>query len=155
MVVVTPAAGNSWYVDNADAGGAGYYATAFLDELIPYIDSRFATLGRREGRAIAGLSMGGYGALRYALDRPDLFCAVASLSGALFKPRQRLDEDDIEDLHGAFGDPFEPRPLRRRQRVPDDRPGRQVGGAAARSTWPAATRTGSTSTRTRPSSTWR
>ena len=107
MVVVTPAAGNSWYVDNADAGGAGYYATAFLDELIPYIDSRFATLGRREGRAIAGLSMGGYGALRYALDRPDLFCAVASLSGALFKPRQRLDEDDIEDLHGAFGDPFD------------------------------------------------
>jgi enterochelin esterase family protein len=107
MIVVTPAAGNSWYVDNADPGGAGLYASAFLDELIPYVDSRFATLGRREGRAIAGLSMGGYGALRYALDRPDLFCAVASLSGALFKPRQRLDADDIEDLHGAFGDPFD------------------------------------------------
>jgi S-formylglutathione hydrolase FrmB len=43
----------------------------------------FPTRAERNGRAIAGLSMGGYGAVRYALTFPDKFCAAVSHSGAL------------------------------------------------------------------------
>lgn len=107
LIIVTPDAGNSWYVDNLDDGGTGPWATAFIDDLIPWVDRRYHTIAKREGRGIAGLSMGGYGALRFALTRPDLFAAVASLSGAIFLPNQNLTADDIADLYGAFGDPFD------------------------------------------------
>jgi S-formylglutathione hydrolase FrmB len=105
FIVVTPGAGNSWYVDNA--AGEGAWETALLDDLLPAIDARFRTIPGRAGRAIAGLSMGGYGAVHLALRHPDQFAAVASLSGALFAPDDPLTDDDIADFHGAFGDPFD------------------------------------------------
>lgn len=106
FIVVTPGAGNSWYVDN-DAG-EGAWETALVDDLLPAIDARFRTIPGRAGRAIAGLSMGGYGAVHLALRHPDQFGAVASLSGALYAPDDPLTDDDIADFHGAFGDPFDP-----------------------------------------------
>ncbi|MEK0083030.1 alpha/beta hydrolase [Benzoatithermus flavus] len=124
MLIVTPDAGNSWYVDNADAGRGGLYASAFLGELVPFVDARFDTVGDRRGRAIAGLSMGGFGALRLVLARPDLFVAAASLSGALFMPDEPLTPADIADLHGAFGTPFE------RARLERNDPFRMLGGLA-------------------------
>ena len=104
FIVVTPGAGNSWYVDN----GPVAWETALLDDLLPAIDARFRTIQGRAGRAIAGLSMGGYGAIHLALRHPDQFAAVASLSGALYAPDDPLTDDDIADFHGAFGDPFDP-----------------------------------------------
>ena len=103
FIVVTPGAGNSWYVDN----GSVAWETALLDDLLPAIDARFRTIQGRAGRAIAGLSMGGYGAIHLALRHPDQFAAVASLSGALYAPDDPLTDDDIADFHGAFGDPFD------------------------------------------------
>lgn len=104
FIIVTPGAGNSWYVDN----GSVAWETALVDDLLPAIDARFRTIQGRAGRAIAGLSMGGYGAMHLALRYPDQFAAVASLSGALYSPDDPLTEDDIADFHGAFGDPFDP-----------------------------------------------
>lgn len=104
FIIVTPGAGNSWYVDN----GSVAWETALVDDLLPAIDARFRTIQGRAGRAIAGLSMGGYGAMHLALRHPDQFAAVASLSGALYAPDDPLTEDDIADFHGAFGDPFDP-----------------------------------------------
>ena len=106
FIIVTPGAGNSWYVDNA--GGEGAWETALVDDLLPAIDARFRTIEGRAGRAIAGLSMGGYGAVHLALRHPDRFAAVASLSGALYAPDDPVTDADIADFHGAFGDPFDP-----------------------------------------------
>lgn len=80
LVVVMPDGGRSFY---ADAHQGSRYATAIGDELPAFIDATFPTDARRESRVVAGLSMGGYGALHLALKFPNRFVAAASLSGAL------------------------------------------------------------------------
>ncbi|MGE3293773.1 MAG: alpha/beta hydrolase, partial [Geminicoccaceae bacterium] len=105
FIIVTPNAGNSWYVDNPD--GEGAWETALVGDLLPVIDARFRTISNRAGRVIAGLSMGGYGAVHLALRHPELFAATASLSGAFYAPEEPVNDDDIADFHGAFGNPFD------------------------------------------------
>jgi S-formylglutathione hydrolase FrmB len=85
MLVAMPDGGNSWYVDSAAVGGPGNYETALLDDLPKAIEQNYPVQRERGGRAIAGLSMGGFGALRLALKRPDRYVAVASLSGAIWQ----------------------------------------------------------------------
>lgn len=80
IVVMPDAQGDSFYLDTP---GFGNVRTAFLEELVPTIDERYRTIARREGRAIAGLSMGGYGAWQLALSSKATFACAASLSGAL------------------------------------------------------------------------
>lgn len=80
FIVVMPDGGNSWYLNTEKFGKVGDF---FAQDLVSTIDQTFRTDKRREARAIAGLSMGGYGAWKVALDNPKLFCAAASLSGAL------------------------------------------------------------------------
>lgn len=80
LAVVMPAVGRSFYQDTA--GGARYWS--FVTEELPALCEQFFPLGTaREQRFAAGLSMGGYGALRLGLACPEKFCAAASLSGAL------------------------------------------------------------------------
>jgi putative tributyrin esterase len=90
LIVVMPDGGDGWYVDGASPGSG--YETQIVGELIPHVDGRYRTIARREGRAIGGLSMGGYGAMKLALKRPDLFVAAASHSGALSFARETWDE---------------------------------------------------------------
>jgi S-formylglutathione hydrolase FrmB len=59
------------------------YETYIVKDLINYVDSHYRTIATRDGRAIAGLSMGGYGALMLAGRHPDLFAATASHSGVV------------------------------------------------------------------------
>lgn len=80
-ILVTPSAKKGWYVDNAETGR---WETALLDDLIDGVDATWRTIPTRGDRAIGGYSMGGYGALRFALLEPDRFVAAGSLSGALF-----------------------------------------------------------------------
>lgn len=108
MLVVMPGAGDGWYVDNPDPGGVGRVATALLEDLIPAVEGRWATGTERRARAIVGLSMGGWGAMRLALDRPDLFVAAASLSGALVPEAWAGRPLWIDLFRGAFGRPFDP-----------------------------------------------
>lgn len=70
--------GGSQFVDSR---GTGRYQTYVADEVIPFVDQHFPTVPAREARAAAGRSSGGFGALRLALDRPDLVSAVASHAG--------------------------------------------------------------------------
>jgi S-formylglutathione hydrolase FrmB len=80
LAVVMPAVGRSFYQDAAS--GARYWT--FLSEELPALCERYFPLSTaREERFAAGLSMGGYGAMRLALARPDRYAAAASLSGAL------------------------------------------------------------------------
>lgn len=83
-IIVMPFAQTGWYVDSAGADGTGRWQTAILNDLVTYIEAKYPAITEGSGRAIAGLSMGGYGALRFALMEPDEFAAAASLSGALF-----------------------------------------------------------------------
>ena len=53
------------------------------DEFIPWIESTTRAAGTRSGRAISGISMGGYGALKLAFKRPDLFSSVSAHSAML------------------------------------------------------------------------
>jgi S-formylglutathione hydrolase FrmB len=76
---------NSSYVDSDPLTGYGAMETAIVQDLIPHIDSTYRTIPARRARMIGGLSMGGYGAIHTAFKHPELFGAVASLSGALSK----------------------------------------------------------------------
>ncbi len=73
--------GGSQYLDSTATGS---YATHLAEELIPWADARFRTLGGAAHRGVAGRSSGGFGALRLAMDRPGLFAAVACHSGDLY-----------------------------------------------------------------------
>ena len=59
------------------------YEDFFFQEFIPYIDQKFRTIASKEGRAIAGLSMGGGGSVVYAQRHPEMFNACYSTSGLL------------------------------------------------------------------------
>ncbi len=90
IAVVMPAVARSFYQNMAS--GLKYWT--FLSEELPALCQRYFPLSAaREDNFAAGLSMGGYGALRLALQRPEKFCAAASLSGALDLAR-RLREAD-------------------------------------------------------------
>jgi S-formylglutathione hydrolase FrmB len=85
MIVVMPDTDqNGYYSDwyNGGAFGPPEYETYDIRELIPWIDSHYRTIAARRGRAVAGLSMGGFGALTYAARHPDLFVHVAGFSPA-------------------------------------------------------------------------
>jgi len=79
LIVVMPDAAMSRYINSP---GLGPYEDFFLKEFVPHIDRTYRTLPRRAGRALAGLSMGGYGAWRLGLDAPETFVAAAALSGS-------------------------------------------------------------------------
>lgn len=84
-IVVMPEGGKAgWYTDWAqpDVGGRRpEWETFHIDQLVPWIDANFRTLATKADRAVAGLSMGGYGALSYAARHPELFSAAAEFSG--------------------------------------------------------------------------
>jgi putative tributyrin esterase len=80
LAVVMPRAGRSFYSD--ERHGAAYWT--FLSEELPRVVGAFFRVSqRRQDTFVAGLSMGGYGALKWALRHPDRFAAAASLSGSL------------------------------------------------------------------------
>ncbi|MFD3797969.1 alpha/beta hydrolase [Streptomyces californicus] len=87
MITVVPDGGlKSWYADwlmQNTAVGAANWETFHLEQVVPYIDANLRTVPDRAHRAVAGLSMGGSGALHYAQARPDLFGHTASLSGGI------------------------------------------------------------------------
>jgi len=81
-IIVTPEGANGWYTDSVSAAN-DKYESYIMQELVPEIDAKFRTLANRENRVIGGLSMGGYGALKFGLKYPDKFVVAGSFSGAL------------------------------------------------------------------------
>jgi S-formylglutathione hydrolase FrmB len=78
--VVMPQVHRSFYADEHDGGA---FWTFVSEELPDLVDRFFRVSPARADTFVAGLSMGGYGALKLALRQPDRFAAAASLSGAL------------------------------------------------------------------------
>lgn len=85
IIVVMPRGDNSWYV-NSSAVAADRYGDYLFHDVIEEADKQFRTVASPEGRAIAGLSMGGYGATLLSLQHPGFFRFVGSLSGAFAGP---------------------------------------------------------------------
>ncbi|MBP7870272.1 MAG: esterase family protein [Candidatus Saccharicenans sp.] len=92
MIVVMPDGDVSWYIN--DYQGKVRYEDMFFKELIPYIDSNYRTRAAREFRAVAGLSMGGWGTLIYALRHPEMFSAAAAFSPAVWTDEEIMATDD-------------------------------------------------------------
>jgi S-formylglutathione hydrolase FrmB len=81
FLIVAPEGRRSFYINSAD--GSVRYNDFFLQEFRPHIESKYRIREGRAGRAISGISMGGFGALRFAFAHPELFSAVSAQSAAL------------------------------------------------------------------------
>jgi S-formylglutathione hydrolase FrmB len=90
LIVVSPRGVGTWFTDSRD--GTTRYG-AFLDaSLVPFVDGSFRTIPRRSARAAAGISMGGYGAVRWGLRAPDLLAVAGGLSPAIQQLCRRSSE---------------------------------------------------------------
>ena len=90
FLIVVPEGRRSFYINSAD--GSVRYNDFFLQEFLPQIESKYRIRLGRAGRAVSGISMGGYGALRFAFAHPELFSAVSAQSAALIiESPQALD----------------------------------------------------------------
>lgn len=105
LCIVMPAANRSFYMDMAH--GAKY--DTFIAEELPRVIETYFPVGRkREHRFAAGLSMGGYGAMKLGLTRPGRYAAVASLSGALdmlgnYERRKKINPDYLAEMDDIYG----------------------------------------------------
>lgn len=81
IIIVMPEGNNSWYTDSATVA-VDKYESYVLKEIVPDVQQRYRTIEARYGRAIAGLSMGGFGAFKLGLKSPGTFVFVGSVSGA-------------------------------------------------------------------------
>jgi S-formylglutathione hydrolase FrmB len=111
FLVVTPEGKRSFYINSAD--GRVRYSDFFVREFIPYIESHYSIHRNRAARALSGVSMGGYGALRFAFAYPELFSAVSAQGAALITdlPRQsgtaHTSTPMSSMLGTVFGDPID------------------------------------------------
>ena len=94
MILVMPDAGVSFYVNNYN--GKDNYEDFFFKEFIPYIESHYRILSEKRFRAVAGLSMGGYGSLVYGLKHTDMFSSCVAFSAAIQTDDQVINMPDKE-----------------------------------------------------------
>ena len=97
VVAVMPDAGTSWYVNSAK----GAMENAIMDDLLPTAEAEVGVHLKRDERAMMGVSMGGYGALRLAMRYPEQFGAAALLAPACYVPVP--PEDSGARSAGVFG----------------------------------------------------
>ena len=109
FLIVAPRGGRSFYINSRD--GKVRYEDFLVREFLPYIESHYRVRAERRSRGIAGVSMGGYGALRLALRYPNLFVTVSANSPALIEQLPKVQVSDAQavavatELGGAFGSP--------------------------------------------------
>jgi S-formylglutathione hydrolase FrmB len=109
-IIVMPEGARGWYVNWWRGGrrSGPAWERYHLDELVPLVERRLPILRARRWHAIAGLSMGGEGALFYAAQRPGYFGSAASFSGAISiqRPEWPAGFDTQGERHeDVFGDP--------------------------------------------------
>lgn len=82
-IIITPGVGPASYYFDSPMLDSVQYETYVTKELIPFVDSKYATIKDRKSRAITGLSMGGHGAITLSAKHPELFVAAGSMSGVM------------------------------------------------------------------------
>ncbi len=102
MIIIMPNADSSWYINSYD--GKEKYEDFFIKEFMPSIEKTYRIKAEKRYRAVAGLSMGGYGTLMYSLKYPELFVAAAPLSAAVFDDEALLATPDnrYEEVFGQL-----------------------------------------------------
>lgn len=101
MILVYPSAGqHTVYCDSVD--GRYMADTTVIKELIPHIDAAYRTVARKEGRAIQGMSMGGCGAIKFALKYPELFSSAIGYAGG-FVDAEIMKQKVAMINNGMFG----------------------------------------------------
>jgi S-formylglutathione hydrolase FrmB len=112
FVIAAPAGDRTFFINSRD--GKARYQDFLMREFLPYIESHYRIRAGRRSRGIAGISMGGYGALRLALLFPQTFAAVSANSPALIAKLPKIEmatpgESNIlaRMLGSAFGNPFD------------------------------------------------
>jgi S-formylglutathione hydrolase FrmB len=104
MIIVMPNANRSWYINSFD--GRVKYEDFFIKEFIPAVEKAFRIKGEKTYRGIAGLSMGGYGALIYTLKYPELFAAAGALSPGVYEDDEiaNMAEEERKKVYGQVLD---------------------------------------------------
>lgn len=101
MIIAMPDGGKTFFID--DYMGRAKFETMFIEEFMPYVESRYRVRKKKEFRGVSGLSMGGYGSTILAMRHPDLFAACAAFSSAY-----RTDEtmasmgERYDDVYGKL-----------------------------------------------------
>jgi S-formylglutathione hydrolase FrmB len=110
-LMVAPEGRGSFFINSAD--GHDRYSDFFLTEFLPFIETHYRVIRERRSRGVTGLSMGGYGALRFAFAHPELFGSVSAQSPALITESPREFNADLRDagplarlLGTVFGNPI-------------------------------------------------
>ena len=99
LVVVMPDGGRGWFTNAVEVGGPAY-EDDLIKDIIGLVDRTFPVKAERSGRAIGGLSMGGYGAVKLGLKHHTLFASVNSHSGVISFPRR--DPKEADELSPEF-----------------------------------------------------
>jgi S-formylglutathione hydrolase FrmB len=108
FVIVSPAGENSFYLN---AKNGPQYEDAIIKDLIPYVEKTYRVMTTPSGRAIQGISMGGWGALLLAFKHPEMFSTVTTHSAALFaelphpQGTDRRSQFTLQLIGKIFGDP--------------------------------------------------
>jgi S-formylglutathione hydrolase FrmB len=105
FIIVAPNGENSFYLN---AKNGTHYEDAIVKDLIPHIDQKYRTIPTANGRAIQGISMGGFGALTIAFKYPQLFSSVSAHSAALFAeiPSPNSNDRRSQMIRHIVGDIF-------------------------------------------------
>lgn len=107
FLIVAPEGRRSFYINSAD--GSVRYGDFLVQEFVPHIEHKYRVRPGRQGRAVSGISMGGYGALRLAFAHPELFSAVSAQSAALITQSPKELDAAFQSgysLAGVLGDVF-------------------------------------------------
>lgn len=107
LIIVTPNAGESWYV-NSVADPKAKYEDFIVKDLVAYVDGRYRTVASRDGRAVAGVSMGAWGAMLLGMKHPQVFGAIGALSAPFGISRQDPKMDMTSRTQQRFGAPDTP-----------------------------------------------
>jgi S-formylglutathione hydrolase FrmB len=112
FLMVAPEGRGSFFINSAD--GKNRYSDFFFTEFLPFIETHYRVLRERKSRGLTGLSMGGFGALRFAFAHPELFGSVSAQSPALITESPRELDNDLHDagplarlLGSVFGNPID------------------------------------------------
>ncbi len=99
LIVVMPDGARSFYINSA-AGGA--YEDFIVKDVVGIVDRTFPTIRQRTGRAISGLSMGGYGAMMLGLKHPEKFSVISAHSSAFGPSKLKIEDPDIQAYWGEL-----------------------------------------------------
>lgn len=107
FIIICAEGGDGWWTNSAEIENH-FYESYLLEELIPDVERRFNARTERNSRAIAGLSMGGYGAFKLAFRRPEMFRLAASTSGAFHAAEifAHSEADEWKDLRPSISQVF-------------------------------------------------